>query len=177
MLQTSTRGFEMASSKIAGTAQFIILAGVLAIVDQLTKWLIVREIPLDTGISIIAGSFNLVHVHNTGGAFSLFAGAGHPWRQYIFMAITTLVVAAITYAYGQVGKKDNWTRISYICIAGGAIGNLIDRVRLREVIDFLDLQVGRYHWPAFNVADAAMSTGAVMLLVSLIRRPANARRG
>jgi signal peptidase II len=169
-LQTSTREFEMADSKIERITLFFIPVGILAVLDQLTKYLIVRAIPLNTGISIIPGFFNLVHVHNTGGAFSLFAGPGHPWRQSIFMAITMLVVAAIAYAYVKVGRKDYWTRISYVCIAGGAVGNLIDRVRLGYVIDFLDLYVGSYHWPAFNVADAAISTGAVMLLVSLIRK-------
>ena len=170
MPQTSTREFEMAHSKSTGIALFFIPAGVLVIVDQLTKWLIVRDIPLHTGISLIADFFNLVHVHNTGGAFSVLAGPGHPWRQYIFIAVTIGVVVTIAYAYGKVGKKDNWTRISYICIAGGAAGNLIDRVRLGEVIDFLDFYVGKYHWPAFNVADASISTGAVMLLVSLLRK-------
>jgi signal peptidase II len=81
-----------------------------------------------------------------------------------------LVVVAIAYAYGKVGKRDNWTRIAYICIAGGAVGNLIDRVRFGYVIDFLDFYAGQYHWPAFNVADSAISTGAVMLLVSLLRK-------
>jgi signal peptidase II len=160
----------MAHSKITGTAMFFIPTGILVIFDQLTKYLVIREIPLNTGISVIAGFFNLVHVHNTGGAFSVLAAPGHPWRRYIFMAITVTVIAAIAYAYGKTGKKDNWTRISYICIAGGAIGNLIDRVRLGEVVDFLDFYIGRYHWPAFNVADAAISTGAVMLLISLIRK-------
>ena len=156
----------MANSKIGATAWFFILAGILAAVDQLTKYMIAAAIPLNTGISVIRGFFNLVHVRNTGGAFSIFAGTG--WRRYVFMGITVVVVAAIAYAYDKVGKKDDWTRIAYICIAGGAVGNLIDRVFLGEVIDFLDFYVGKYHWPAFNVADIAISTGAVMLLVSLI---------
>jgi signal peptidase II len=160
----------MANSKIASTALFFIPALALAALDQLTKYLVVCSIPLNTGISVIPGFFNLVHVQNTGGAFSVFAGPGHPWRQYIFMGITVLVVGAVAYAYGNVGKRDYWTRISYVCIAGGAIGNLIDRFRLGEVVDFLDFYIEGYHWPAFNVADAAISTGAAMLLVSLIRR-------
>ena len=162
--------FEMANSKIEGTAPFFILAGVLVAIDQLTKYLLVDAIPLYARIPIIPGFFNLVHVHNTGGAFSIFAGPGYPWRKYVFMGLTIVVVAAIAYAYGKVGKKDNWTRIAYVCITGGAIGNLIDRIRLGEVIDFLDVYVGSWHWPAFNVADTAISTGAVMLLVSLIKK-------
>jgi signal peptidase II len=160
----------MAKSRLGGTAPFFIIVGLLAALDQLTKYLLVREIPLNTGMPIIPGFLNLVHVHNTGGAFSIFAGSGYPWRPYVFMGLTIIVVAAIAYAYSKIGKQDTWTRIAYICIAGGAIGNLIDRIRLREVIDFVDVYVGSWHWPAFNVADSAISTGAVMLLVSLIRK-------
>ena len=159
---------EMSTSNIARTASFIGLAGVLAALDQLTKYLLVGAIPLNTGIPIIPGLLNLVHVHNKGGAFSVFAGSESPWRQYIFIGLAVLVIAAIAYAYGKAGKKDNWIRIAYIFIAGGACGNLIDRIRLGEVVDFIDVYAGNWHWPAFNVADAALSTGAVMLLVSLI---------
>ncbi len=159
----------MVNSKIDGTAPFFIIAGILAALDQLTKYLIVKTIPLNTGMAIIPGLLNLVDVRNKGGAFSIFARSGHPWGQYVFMGLTIIVVAAIAYAYGKIGKRDNWTRIAYICIAGGAMGNLVDRIRLREVIDFIDVYAGSWHWPAFNVADSAISTGAVMLLVSLIR--------
>ncbi|MGD0400556.1 MAG: signal peptidase II [Syntrophobacteraceae bacterium] len=160
----------MANSRIGGTARFFILAGIVVALDQLTKYLLVNAIPLHTGVPIIPGFFNLVHVHNTGGAFSILAGPGYPWRQHVLIGLTVLVVAAIAYAYGKAGKKDNWTRIAYVCITGGAIGNLIDRIRLAEVVDFLDVYVADRHWPAFNVADAAISTGAVMLLVSLVRK-------
>lgn len=161
---------EMADSRIRGTAQFFILAGILAAFDQLTKYLIVCTIPLNTGIAVIPGFFNLVHVQNTGGAFSLFAGPEYPWRRYVFIALTIGVVAVVAYAYGKAAIGDRWTRIAYVCIAGGAIGNLIDRIRLQGVIDFLDVYVGSRHWPAFNAADAAISTGAVMLLISLLRK-------
>lgn len=161
----------MAKAKMGGMAFFFSLAGVLAAIDQLTKYLIIVFIPLNTGISVIPGFFNLVHVHNTGGAFSIFAGPEYTWRRFIFMGITVVVVAAIAYAYGKTGKKDNWTRIAYICIAGGAFGNLIDRIfRSGHVIDFLDFFVGTWHSQAFNVADAAISVGAVMLLISLLRK-------
>ncbi len=160
----------MATSKIAITDAFPVLAAVLVAIDQLTKYLIVLAIPLNTGIPIISGLLNLVHVGNTGGAFSIFAGSRSPWRQYIFIALAIVVIAAIAFAYLKAGKKDNWSRVAYVLIAGGACGNLIDRIRLGEVIDFVDVYVGRWHWPAFNVADAALSTGAVMLLISLIRK-------
>ena len=159
----------MSNSKTGAMSAFFIFVAVLVVLDQMTKYLLARAIPLNSGIPVIPGFFNLIHVHNTGGAFSVFAASGSPWRRWVFVGLTVIVVAAITFVYGKVSRKDNWTRIAYICIAGGAIGNLIDRVRMGEVIDFLDVFVGNWHWPAFNVADSAISTGAVMLLISLLR--------
>ncbi len=159
----------MGKLKSVGHVPFALYAGGLILLDQLTKYLLVQAIPLHTGIPVIPGLFNIIHVRNTGGAFSIFAAAGAPWRQWVFIGLTLVVVAVIVYAYGKVPKRDRWTRAAYICITGGALGNLIDRVRMGEVIDFLDVYVGSWHWPAFNVADTALSVGAVMLLVSLIR--------
>ncbi|MCE5334177.1 MAG: signal peptidase II [Desulfobacteraceae bacterium] len=159
----------MGKSKTASTLPFFLFSGGLILLDQLTKYLLVQAIPLNTGIPVIPGFFNLIHVHNTGGAFSIFAASGAPWRQWVFIGLTVIVVAVIVYVYGKVPKGDWWTRMAYVCITGGAVGNLIDRVRLGEVVDFLDVYVGSWHWPAFNVADSAISVGAVMLLVSLLR--------
>lgn len=147
----------------------LFFSGALVLLDQATKYLLARSLPLGTGKVVIPGFFNLVHVHNTGGAFSIFAASGSAWRQRVFIALTVIVIAVIVYAFGRVQKSDRWIRASYMLIVGGAVGNLIDRVRLGEVIDFLDFYYRSWHWPAFNVADAALSTGAVMLLVSLFR--------
>jgi signal peptidase II len=154
---------------LTGMATFFVFVGLLVLLDQVTKYLLVQAVPLNTGKVLIPGFFNLIHVHNTGGAFSVFAVQGSPWRQYVFIGLTLIVVACIVYAYGKVGKKDWWTRASYILITGGAIGNLVDRVRMGEVVDFLDFYLGKMHWPAFNAADSAISVGAVMLLLSLFR--------
>ncbi|MGC8490411.1 MAG: signal peptidase II [Syntrophobacteraceae bacterium] len=160
----------MVNSKIPKTLQFIVPTAILVVLDQVTKYAVARTLPVDTGFPVIAGFFNLVYVRNTGGAFSLFAGAAHHWAVYGLAAVSIVVVAAIAYAFGKTAGKDNWTRIAYICVAGGAIGNLIDRLRFGEVTDFLDFHAGNLHWPAFNVADVAISTGAVMLLISLLRK-------
>src|SRR5208282_3843175 len=104
----------MANSRIVGTAPFFILTGIVVALDQLTKYLLVNAIPLHTGVPIIPGFFNLVHVHNTGGAFSILAGTGYPWLRHVFIGLAIVVVAAIAYAYGKAGKKDNWTRIAYV---------------------------------------------------------------
>jgi signal peptidase II len=159
--KTGRSGIDM-----AGMIPFFVFAGLLVLLDQVTKYLLVSALPLFTGKPIIPGFFNLVHVHNTGGAFSMFAVPG---MQNVFIGLTLIVVACITYAYSKVPKRDWWTRAAYIFISGGALGNLVDRVRMGEVVDFLDFYIGKMHWPAFNVADSAISVGAVMLLISLFR--------
>jgi len=146
-----------------------VLAGAILVVDQVSKFLVMHYLPLHSVREIIPDFFNLVHVRNTGAAFSIFAGANSSLRVGLFIGLTLFVVALILYAYGKVSKTDRWTRTAYTVITGGALGNLVDRLRFGEVVDFLDFYVGAYHWPAFNVADSAITLGAVMLLISLLR--------
>jgi signal peptidase II len=167
----TTREIETANSKIRATALYLALVGALVALDQFTKYLVIRTIPSSAGIDVISGFFNLVHVTNTGGAFSLFAGSGHPWTRYVFEGLNIAVAVAITFAYGKTRKRDIWIRTAYVCVAGGAIGNVIDRIRLQgKVTDFLQFHLGNLYWPVFNVADAAISIGAVMLLISMLKK-------
>ena len=145
----------------------VYLALILATValDQLTKAWIVDSFKLFESLEIIPGFFNLVYVTNSGAAFSLLADVDSPWRHYFFLVVGALAVVGLTVAYVKMVKV-NW----YYCpalafIAGGAIGNLIDRIRFGAVIDFLDVYIGQYHWPAFNVADSAICIGAGMCLI------------
>lgn len=147
----------------------LLVAGGIIVLDQLSKLLILHFMPLHSAIEVIPGFFNLVHVRNTGGAFSIFAGASSVWRQSLFMGLTIFVVVILLFAYAKVHPEDRWTRTAYALITGGALGNLIDRSRFGEVVDFLDCFIGAYHWPAFNVADSAITAGAVMLAISLLR--------
>lgn len=147
----------------------LIVGGIIIVLDQVTKYLILHFLPLYSTIKVIPGFFNLVHVRNTGAAFSFLAGEPSAWRQGLFIGLTIVVVAIILYAYGKVHSKDYWSRTAYALISSGALGNLIDRLRLGEVVDFLDCYVDAYHWPAFNVADSAITVGALMLVVSLLR--------
>ena len=147
----------------------LLIGGGIIVLDQLTKLLVLHYLPLYSAIEVIPGLFNLVHVRNTGGAFSIFAGANSAWRQILFPGLTIAVVLILLFAYGKVRPDDRWTRTAYALITGGALGNLIDRLRFGEVVDFLDCYVGAYHWPAFNVADSAITAGALMLALSLLR--------
>jgi len=151
-------------------AYLLFIGGGIIILDQLTKLLILQYLPLHSSLEIIPGFFNLVHVRNPGGAFSIFAGANSALRQGLFMGLTVFIVIVLLFAYRKLRPEDRWTRTSYALIVGGALGNLVDRLRFGgEVIDFLDCYVGAYHWPAFNVADSAITVGALMLVVSLLR--------
>jgi signal peptidase II len=146
-----------------------VIGGTIILLDQITKVLIIHFLPLYSMMEVIPGFFNLVHARNTGAAFSILAGANSIWRQGLFVALTLVVVAILLFAYGKLRSDDRWTRTAYALITGGALGNLIDRLRLGEVVDFLDCYVGSYHWPAFNVADSAITAGALMLVISLLR--------
>jgi signal peptidase II len=143
--------------------------GAVVIVDQFTKLLVDRLLPLYSVKVIIPGFFNLVHVRNTGAAFSMFAGEPTVLRKLFFVGLALLVVGGIFYAYTRLRQEDIWTRWAYALICGGAVGNLVDRLRLGEVIDFLDFYIGTYHWPAFNVADSAITIGACLLAISLFK--------
>lgn len=144
-------------------------SGLVILLDQLTKLWVTAKIPLYGGVEVISGFFNLVHVRNTGGAFSILAGTPSVWRQLFFTVVTLGVVFLLLMVYRKVAARDYWSKTAYALIIGGALGNLMDRIRLGAVVDFLDVHWKGYHWPAFNVADAAITTGAVMLIIALLR--------
>jgi signal peptidase II len=133
--------------------------------DQLTKAWIVDSLGLYESWQVVPGFFNLVHVTNSGAAFSLLANVDSPWRHYFFLGVGSLAMVGLSIAYLKLRKVNRYYSLALALIAGGAAGNLIDRIRFGAVIDFLDLYVGRYHWPAFNVADSAICIGAGLFLV------------
>jgi signal peptidase II len=147
-------------------AIFLILFVVLA--DQLTKLWIMHSLPLYGKRIIIPGFFNLVHVTNTGAAFGLLAGEHALWRQVFFVGVALVALGAIFLVYRQTKTKGLVFTIAVGLIAGGAVGNLIDRIRFGAVVDFLDFYVKNYHWPAFNVADSAITVGVGLFLAASI---------
>lgn len=148
-----------------GVSAFIIVA------DQLSKAVIADKIPVSTSIPVVPGLFDLTHVKNRGAAFGLFATLDHPLRTVLLNAIAFLVfLAVLVYAFRA---AVTFTRLQsgLALILGGAVGNLIDRVRLGSVTDFLDFYLGTYRWPAFNVADSAITVGVLLLAWDIWRRP------
>lgn len=135
--------------------------------DQLTKFLVVGNMPLGARIPVVQGFFNLVHVRNRGAAFSLLSNLSSDFAWLFFVATTTLVLLVVGYLWWRLPERDWPSALGFSLIMAGALGNLIDRVRLGEVIDFLDFYLGRHHWPAFNVADSLVCLGAGVLILML----------
>jgi len=142
----------------------------VVLLDQATKWLVVRNIPLHHVIPVVDGFFDLVHVRNRGMAFGLM---NRPGNEFVFYALLFGAVAAIgvlLYWFSRLNRNDDRLIAGFSLIIGGALGNLIDRIRLQGVVDFLDFYYGSYHWPAFNIADTAVTIGAFWVALNLFVR-------
>jgi len=138
------------------------LSLLIIIIDQLTKYYINLEFELFQSVDIFPG-LNIIHVHNTGAAFSFLSNAGG-WQRWFFILISAGISVGLIIWIAFLNNTRVWLAVGLALILGGAIGNLIDRVLLGYVIDFIDVYYNKWHWPAFNVADSAISVGAVMLI-------------
>lgn len=138
------------------------LSALAIVLDQITKLAVAAKLTAYQDVIPVTSFFNLVHVHNTGAAFSLFANQGG-WQKAFFL--TVAVIASVVIAW--LLRKPGGRVVYYAALAlilGGALGNVIDRLAYGHVIDFLDFYVGAWHWPAFNVADSAITLGAALLI-------------
>jgi signal peptidase II len=145
-----------------------ILTGVITVADQVIKLIIQAYLLPNHGVAVISGFFNLVNVQNPGGAFGLLARFNPAAARPFFLIVTAVFVAAIIFYYGRIPVRRRFFRFGMTFILGGAVGNLMDRLRQSYVVDFLDFNVGGYHWPAFNLADISITTGAIMFLISTV---------
>ncbi len=139
------------------------------IVDQWTKYLAVTHlVPFQA--TELTTYFNLTLLFNTGAAFSLLDQAGG-WQQWLFMIVTLFVSSVILVWLYRLPRGRSWSAFALSLILGGAIGNLIDRIRLGYVIDFIDFHIHQYHWYVFNLADAFITVAAIILIIDLLRHP------
>ncbi len=148
----------------------IVLAGVVILLDRLSKLWIDRHVPRGAFITVIPGVFRISHVFNTGAAFSLFAESLSP--ALVRNVLIWFSVAAVFVVMGMIwrmGRVFSWTGIALGLILGGAIGNLYDRIRFSYVVDFLEVKIVHYHWPDFNLADSCIVIGACLLLLEIFR--------
>ena len=152
--------------------RWLVLSGIVVALDLATKeW--VSSVFQYGETRVVTPFFNLVLVHNSGAAFSFLAGAGG-WQRWFFTAITVAISAVILVMLRK-GHGNRVLAAGLALVLGGALGNLHDRVTLGYVVDFLQLHAGGYYFPAFNVADAAITAGVVLLLWDSFRSPSGAR--
>lgn len=151
----------------------LILAAITVVADQASKWLLQDAVLKRGTIEVIPGFFNLVMVWNKGISFGMLGGAGAlpPW---VLSAVAVAICIALFFWLRA--ARSRWTAWAIGLVIGGAIGNVVDRARWGAVFDFADFYIGRWHWPAFNVADAAIVIGVLVLLAeSLMPVPGEKR--
>lgn len=145
----------------------ILIAGLIGLLDQLSKFLVLQELSYNDPVEVIEGVFYLRLVNNPGAAFSMFADFPSPWRQISLGVSSVLALWLVTHMLLSEGRENRLLRFALSLVLGGAIGNLIDRVRLGVVIDFLEVYLGSYPWPVFNLADSAISLGIALLVLDM----------
>lgn len=145
-----------------------VVAGGVTILDQLSKYAVQHMLTLHNPIEVIPGFFSITYIFNPGAAFGLFGNISETLRMIMLIGISLIAFAILFYMYIKIREKENIVLIPIALIIGGAVGNLIDRVRFRMVVDFLDFHVGRFHWPAFNIADSAITIGTIILVAVIL---------
>ncbi len=156
---------------------FYLLALAIVLTDQVSKAIVVRSMRLGQSVPIVPGYFDLTFVLNPGAAFSLFATLPEGIRNPFFILISVAAAVLIVAYRARHLRQHPLASVSLGLILGGAVGNLIDRVRYGVVVDFLDVHVHQYHWPVFNVADSAISVGVTLLLIEMLLEWRQERKG
>ena len=149
-------------------------AALVVVLDQIAKTVVTSHLELHRSVSVIHGFFALTYVRNTGAAFGLLAGRLEDLRVPFFLTVSLLALAVLIGFLRGLPPERRAVTVACGAVLGGAIGNMIDRFAFGEVIDFLDVYVGAYHWPAFNVADAAITIGVIVLCLDALLAPAPA---
>lgn len=141
------------------------LSLLVLILDQASKLAVAGSMELYQSIPLLP-MFNLLHVHNTGAAFSFLSDAGG-WQRWFFAAMALVISVILTVWLNRLNKQETLLAAALALVLGGAIGNLIDRLAYGYVIDFLDVYYQNWHWPAFNIADSAITVGVILLILVL----------
>jgi len=142
------------------------IVGTVLVLDQITKYFIQTHVRLYDIIPVVPGFFNITHVRNKGAAFGILSTLPEFWRSAFFITVTLIAVAAISALI--VKTHERLPLYAFSLIAGGAVGNVVDRIRYGEVVDFIQWYVKSFYWPSFNVADSAISIGVVLLAFEML---------
>jgi signal peptidase II len=147
--------------------ELLLIAGIAGF-DQLTKLLVRLDIPLHDSVTVIPGVLNIVHVRNTGAAFGFLNAVDFPFKGVVVALVAAAALMGIALYAAQLSSHERLARVGLALILGGAAGNLIDRLVLGSVVDFIDVVLGGWHFWAFNVADSAITVGVVAMLADMI---------
>ena len=147
--------------------RWLLLSVVVILIDQFSKWLAEASLVPYQPVPVIP-MFNLTLAYNTGAAFSFLSDAGG-WQRWFFIGLTLVVIAVLFSWLWRMRAEERLHAFSISLILGGAAGNLVDRVWLGHVIDFIDVYYQQYHWPIFNIADSAITIGVILLIFDLFR--------
>jgi len=146
------------------------IAAALFALDRITKVIITSYVSIYDTRTVIPGFFNIVHTENPGAAFSLFSGAPSAWRTFFLVALSTValvVIAAMIWRMHGRADEGRYIRLGLALILGGALGNVYDRIVHGTVTDFLELYYRGFSWPAFNVADSAITIGVGLVMLDM----------
>jgi len=146
------------------------LIGLLVVLDQLTKAAVAKGLALYQTRRVIPGFLNIIHSRNDGAIFGFLSHAGNPAFRWVLAAASFAALALVVFYFVKTPGRDVLMLTALSLILAGAVGNNLDRIVRGSVVDFLDLYLGRWHWPVFNVADSCISIGAALLLIVIFRR-------
>ena len=147
-----------------------LFAILIVLLDQISKWFIQKYLVLGQSIPVISDFFQITYTTNSGAAFSILANAPVVFRTVFFLSISIVTILCIIFFSKRIAGFGTKFKISFGLILGGAIGNLIDRIRFGAIVDFLDVGLGKYRWPIFNVADSSICIGAFLLFVFILKQ-------
>jgi len=159
----------MQQDPAAGKALYLLISLLVLVADQWSKWLV--EVRLDPHhmVTVIPNLLNLTHVRNTGVAFGLFAAHGNVVGTWILSLLGIVALVFVGFYFRHIPHGERTLLVALALVLGGAVGNLIDRLASGGVTDFIDLYFGHYHWHTFNIADSAITTGIVLMVLSSVR--------
>ncbi len=152
-----------------GKLRFLFVSLAVLVIDQWTKWLVEVHLPDHAAQSVVPGFLTLTHVRNTGVAFGLFAAQGMSGGSWLLTLLGLAALTAVGVYFWFTPSRDRILLVALALVVGGAVGNLLDRVLAGAVTDFIDVYLGSHHWPAFNIADSAISIGIALMAVDSLR--------
>ena len=159
------------TNPVPGRSPYLWIVGVIVALDQVTKALVDDFMTLHESRTIVEGLVRLTYVQNRGAAFGILSEAGLPYQSLMFSVVSLLALLAIALYAWRMPVQSRLPQTALAMVMGGAVGNLLDRARLGYVIDYVDMYWGPHHWPAFNVADSAISVGVALLVIDILRNP------